>query len=508
MAYQFGSRILRSSRGQTSTPGESGPGSNLNFLNALSSQFRGASGRYTRTPEYKSLMLRDPRSTTVNQQRGTSVGQEYSPLTTHPPAKPGGQGGAGDALGVDTSGMPSATGDFGSSLDSALAGNLAFGRGSTTEGPLGKLGLNTALTIAKALKMAPTSIVAKAMPKILMSQIFNPTFALPTAAHFVNEVVNAQTAAGHGADTLSQTGDPALAHGTAAFSYSQAPTITQKATNYAKGLFSGTPAVHNISSQPSPEATEAGRMAFANAAAEVGYSPNADIQGMLNADYSAQDIADVLSGSAPAPGSPSPYGAPISESFAESSDEGLFSSLASPALSFLDSAPQAAQAGTGIGQGLGQAGISASRTGGLTGSEAEAEAEAIGQAEAEFGGQSPESGGDGGDGGGTVLCTAMNDMGYMNREEKLMAHKYRMSHDLNMVRGYQKLFLPIARAMRKGRFVFMIMRPLVTRWHQNMADKLAGRDVTYKWIDKIESFFKPICKRAGERKWRIDPILK
>ncbi len=68
-------------RGGVSTP----PGQ-VNYLHSLSPQKKGTSGVAGRTPQAKSLMLRDPRSTAVN------IGQPYSPLTTGPAARFKGQG--------------------------------------------------------------------------------------------------------------------------------------------------------------------------------------------------------------------------------------------------------------------------------------------------------------------------------------------------------------------------------------------------------------------------------
>ena len=79
MAYQYG-------RANISQPGQAATADQRNYVNTLSNQYKGASGRFSRTPEYKSLNLRDPRSAAQD------IGQPYDPLTTAPPAIPGNQG--------------------------------------------------------------------------------------------------------------------------------------------------------------------------------------------------------------------------------------------------------------------------------------------------------------------------------------------------------------------------------------------------------------------------------
>jgi hypothetical protein len=78
MAFQMGREAAGTERSHAET--------HLNYLNKLSVQHKGTRGIAGRTPEYKSHMLRNPRTET------TRIEQPYSPLTTLPKARPRTQG--------------------------------------------------------------------------------------------------------------------------------------------------------------------------------------------------------------------------------------------------------------------------------------------------------------------------------------------------------------------------------------------------------------------------------
>ena len=138
-------------------------------------------------------------------------------------------------------------------------------------------------------------------------------------------------------------------------------------------------------------------------------------------------------------------------------------------------------------------------------SQAQAAAEAAIGLDA-FGGPGPATGNDGAGGGdgAKVICTALYDMGMLDRntymQDALAGMALAMS-DPDAMAGYHLWAKPLARLMRKHPAVAKIIRPLAMPWARQIAgdENLIGKAYV--------AFGIPVCRAIGRlRRWFM-PVL-
>lgn len=484
--------------------------SHTNYMNTLSKQYRGASGRFSRTPEYKSLMLGSPRVET------DQTGMPYEPLTTAPEPIPGNQGVTTGGGNPPKKNPLTRTGPYAdiaaqvlsdTSLDNVLGmPKKAFTGGAIKGAQLGySYGLPIAETAAKVglgMAMAPPVLV-NSMANMITSGVsdhriqshleemekqYGPEVTRSAAEEALQMTGQEVTPEKYGGIITEQT----RAGNTNPFD-EKPLTELDALTNFDKMRKSSTPlglikegvkaGYNKLTGKRTPY--EEAKAAISNAQYDIvgdpldetaRYNPYKEgIQDPLNAARQTPTLETALTaGFGPRAGENvgpiAPEIIPPDEQHPLVSDELEGGSSDQPPQPEGEQLPSA----TDPDMYTGVTDYSFDPSGDHKQSTAEA-----------------ESGDD------TVLCTALIKQGLMARKIWLLNHKYRDIQDERAVKGYQRLARPVANAMLKSKFVTAIMKPIVLAWSKHMAHIVDPKQKGSVFGTFLDMTIKPICRLAG-----------
>lgn len=131
---------------------------------------------------------------------------------------------------------------------------------------------------------------------------------------------------------------------------------------------------------------------------------------------------------------------------------------------------------------------------------------ALGQAGMGAGTSTVKSGGAGAGRMGSVICTALKDMGIMDQETWEKDTQFGASLPAEVIRGYHSWGIPLAKAMRKSRVLTALIAPFALSWARTMRAKVEGRPENETWLGRqMLRFGVPLCGWMGRRSHQNSP---